>query len=98
MSERLSMHRRTFLAGTAAAAAATGLSGKCTMAFAQDAAPKGVKPLPKYVEWKNPRALIVHSDQTIETQRAFTSSLITPEDVLYIRNNVKAPDESIVAD
>lgn len=74
-------------------AVASGLPGVSAVR-AQDA-----KPLPAYVNWKDPRTMIVHSDQTIETKRdAFGSSLITPEDRLYIRNNVRPPSESIVAD
>jgi sulfite oxidase len=93
MSNTIRMHRRTFLAGGAGIAAASGLPG-VTVARAQDA-----KPLPGYVNWKDARTLIVHSDQTIETRReAFGTSLITPEERLYIRNNVRPPSEAIVAD
>jgi len=56
------------------------------------------KPLPQYAAWKNPDAMIVHSSETLETKREFFgTSGITPEDMLYVRNNVPAPDESIVA-
>lgn len=85
--------RRGFLAGSAATVAATSLAGAPTLSRAQE-----VKPLPGYVAWKDAGAVIVHSDQTIETRRAHTAGLITPEDKLYIRNNVKAPDASFVAD
>jgi sulfite oxidase len=87
------MHRRTFLAGTAGIVAVGGLAGGATAARAQ-----GAKPLPAYVNWKDPNALIIHSDQTIETRReAFGTSLITPEDKLYIRNNVRPPADTVVA-
>jgi sulfite oxidase len=91
--EILAVHRRGFLLATAATAVMGGLAGRGGLAHAQDA-----KPLPDYVKWKEPGALVVHSDQTLETRRAFTGSLITPEDRLYIRNNVKAPEEAFVAD
>jgi sulfite dehydrogenase len=43
--------------------------------------------------------MIVHSTSTIETRRgAFGTSLVTPTDRLYIRNNLPAPDAAIVAD
>ncbi|MDB5912021.1 MAG: sulfite oxidase-like protein, partial [Ramlibacter sp.] len=55
--------------------------------------------LPPYVAWKDPQHLIVHTGTTIETRRsAFGTSVITPADRLYIRNNLPAPDVSIVAD
>jgi sulfite oxidase len=91
--ETLAVDRRGFLLGTAAAAVTGGLAGQGGSAHAQDA-----KPLPDYVKWKEPGALVVHSDQTLETKRVHTGSLITPEDRLYIRNNVKAPDVSFIAD
>jgi sulfite oxidase len=93
MTDRLAIGRRSFLAGSALAAASTSLPGMPVIAKAQEA-----KPLPDYVKWKDAGALIVHSEQTIESKRAVTAALITPEDKLYIRNNVKAPDESFVAD
>lgn len=43
--------------------------------------------------------MIVHSGNTLETRRAaYGTSIITPADQLYIRNNLPAPDVSIVAD
>lgn len=89
-------NRRGFLMG--AAAATVGGAFAATLPFPRSALAQDAKPLPEYVKWKNPDALIVHSDQTLETKRADTGSIITPEDKLYIRNNVKAPDPSIVAD
>jgi DMSO/TMAO reductase YedYZ molybdopterin-dependent catalytic subunit len=57
------------------------------------------KPLPAYVSWKNPDAMIVHSSNTLEMKREyFGSSGITPEDQLYIRNNVAPPKDEIVKD
>lgn len=84
--------RRAFLLGSAGALAASTLEP----AVAQTSEPK---PLPAYVNWKDPKAFIVHSDQTLEMKRdLFGTSLITPEDRLFIRNNVKPPPESIAAD
>jgi DMSO/TMAO reductase YedYZ molybdopterin-dependent catalytic subunit len=43
--------------------------------------------------------VIVHSAQTIETRRAaFGTSVVTPAEQLYVRNNLPPPDASIVAD
>ncbi|MEK8049784.1 sulfite oxidase [Ideonella sp. DXS22W] len=89
------------MAGSAAALAGMGL-GAARDAVAQaapPAAPAAARPLPAYVAWKDPAALIQHSGTTIETRRsAFGTSPITPVDRLYIRNNLPAPDASIVAD
>ena len=42
--------------------------------------------------------MIVHSAQTIETKRsAFGTSVVTPAEQLYVRNNLPPPDASIVA-
>ncbi|MGM9513659.1 sulfite oxidase [Roseateles sp. DB2] len=89
--------RRRVLGGAATAFGALGLSG---WAQAQGAAPTATppaKPLPAYAAWKNPAALVVHSGTTIETRRsAFGSSVITPAQQLYIRNNLPAPDASVL--
>ena len=51
------------------------------------------------MSWKDANSVIVHSATTIETKRsAFGSSVITPAEQLYIRNNLPAPDAAIVAD
>ena len=43
--------------------------------------------------------MIVHSDQTVETKRdRIGTGLLTPDDKLYIRNNVKPPSDAIIAD
>jgi DMSO/TMAO reductase YedYZ molybdopterin-dependent catalytic subunit len=58
-----------------------------------------VKGLPPYVSWKKADAVIVHSPETIEMKRGYGgTSVITPSDALYIRNNVPAPDAAILAD
>lgn len=67
-------------------------------AWAADA-PAPAKPLPAYAGWKEAEALIVHSANTIETRRdAMGSSLVTPTQRLYVRNNLAVPDERIVRD
>ena len=95
--QTISIHRRHFLvgaAGTAGAIATVGTVGISMPARAQDA-----MPLPDVVSWKNPDAVIVHSENTVETKRgAVGTSGITPSDELYLRNNLPAPAESIVAD
>lgn len=86
----LRLSRRRFLVSTAGAGAAVGLAGA---ADAQDGA------LPDYVAWKDADALIVHSEQTLETRReAQGARPLTPAKDLYIRNNLPAPGEEIVAD
>jgi sulfite dehydrogenase len=68
--------RRHFLiaAGSAGAAVAMPVSLGSSAALAQDA-----KPLPAYVSWKNPEAMIVHSSSTLETKRNFFgTSGVTP--------------------
>jgi len=103
MSELLSsLRRRQLLAGGAGALAGTGLIGLANEAAAQASAAASAaatpRPLPAYVAWKDPNAVIVHSATTIETKRtAFGTSGITPAESLYIRNNLPAPDASIVA-
>ncbi|MFZ6749187.1 sulfite oxidase [Undibacterium sp. Ren11W] len=94
--------RRQLLTGSAVALAATGMAGLSKTALAQAAAsvvPAAAKPLPAYVAWKDPAAMIIHTSSTLETKRsAFGTSVITPAEQLYIRNNLPAPDASIVAD
>ncbi|HYD59596.1 MAG TPA: sulfite oxidase [Noviherbaspirillum sp.] len=90
--------RRHLLAGSAATVAAAGLGAFHKTAIAQAAA-QAAKPLPAYAAWKDPAAMIVHTSSTLETKRsAFGTSLITPLDQLYVRNNLPAPDASIVGD
>lgn len=107
MSDPLkSPRRRHLLAGSASALAAAGLGGFAGQAGAQaaaaaapPAAAAGPKPLPAYAAWKDADSLIVHSSSTIETKRsAFGNSVITPSDRLYIRNNLPAPDASVLND
>ena len=95
------LSRRQMLAATSSALAAAGLTGVSRVAAQTPAAPAAAstaKPLPAYVAFKNADAVIVHTPTTIETKRgAMGVAPITPTDRLYIRNNVPAPDASIVA-
>jgi sulfite dehydrogenase len=78
--------RRVMLAGGAA-----GLAGFATRGRAQG------KPLPEYADFKDPADVIVHSANTIETERsAFGTSGVTPEDILFVRNNL-SPEPQLVA-
>ena len=93
-----SLPRRRLLSGSVSALAAAGLASWSARALAQSAATPD-KPLPAYVSWKDSQSITVHSSTTIETRRsAFGTSVITPSEQLYIRNNLPAPDGSIVAD
>lgn len=92
-----SLPRRLLLTSSASALAAAGLASWSRSAGAQTAA-NAPRPLPAYVSWKDPASVIVHSSTTIETKRsAFGTSVITPAEQLYIRNNLPAPDASILA-
>ncbi|SMP51959.1 sulfite oxidase [Noviherbaspirillum suwonense] len=96
-----SPRRRHLLAGSAVAMTAAGLAAFTRSAMAQAVASTvpAAKPLPAYVTWKDANAMIVHTSSTLETKRsAFGTSIITPTDQLYIRNNLPAPDASIIAD
>lgn len=94
------LQRRRLFAGTAVAAlaAAAGLP-RSALAQAVAGTVPPAKPLPPYASWKDPGALIVHTSNTLETRRAaFGSSVITPLEQLYIRNNLPPPDAAIIAD
>jgi len=102
MSKPTDLDRRHLLAAGTATVAAAGLAA-ASRAAAQTppaAAPAAAAPkLPPYVAWKDADALIVHTPTTIETRRnAFGVGAITPADRLFIRNNIAAPDPSIVND
>jgi sulfite oxidase len=87
MKPAIDLHRRRLmLAGSAAGAAGFAPTG-----LAQS------KPLPQYADWKDSADVIVHSANTIETRRsAFGTSGVTPEDILFVRNNLK-PEPAFVA-
>ncbi|MBI4290041.1 MAG: sulfite oxidase [Betaproteobacteria bacterium] len=94
MDHAIDSRRRRLMLSSAFAA--TGLGPLSTAAFAQAAK---AKPLPKYAEWKYIDSLIVHSSNTIETRRAaFGSSVVVPTDILFVRNNIPPPEESIAYD
>jgi sulfite dehydrogenase len=98
MENPTSLPRRHMLAGSAAALGALGLASWSQGAQAQAAAPAAAKPLPPLANWKDPKAVIVHSSSTLETRRsAFGTSVITPTNQLFVRNNLPAPDASILA-
>ena len=95
MKNPMTLPRRHMLAGSAAALSALGLAGWTGVARAQAAATP--KPLPGYAGWKSANALIVHSGNTLETRRAaFGTSVITPSNQLYVRNNLPAPDAAVL--
>jgi sulfite dehydrogenase len=96
-----SPRRRHLLAGSAVAMTAAGLAAFTRSAMAQAVASTvpAAKPLPPYVSWKDANAMIVHTSSTLETKRSvFGTSIITPTNQLYIRNNLPVPDASIIAD
>ncbi len=93
MNQPLALPRRHILSGSAAALGALGLAGWAGVARAQAT----VKPLPAYAAWKSSGAMIIHSSSTLETRRAaYGTSVITPTSQLYIRNNLPAPDATIL--
>ncbi|WP_299844446.1 sulfite oxidase [uncultured Jannaschia sp.] len=93
MTQMPRLKRRHFLVGAAGASGAA-IVGLPNVTLAQDGTP-----LPDYVAWKNADTMIVHSPETLETVRgAIGTSIVTPNDEVYIRNNLPAPDDSIVAD
>ena len=96
-SDVTSLPRRLLLASSASALAAAGLASWSRSAIAQTAA-ASARPLPGYASWKDSASVIIHSSTTIETKRsAFGTSVITPSEQLYIRNNLPTPDASILA-
>lgn len=96
MTEVIDSRRRKLLVGGAvsvvAVAGAAAISPRALAAGEK-------KSFPSYVAWKEQDSLILHSAQTLETKReAIGASVITPTDRLFVRNNLPAPDESILAD
>lgn len=95
MKEKIKIPRRHFLVGAAGTAYAGALIGTGTgAAFAQDG------DLPDYVAWKEPGAFIQHSANTLETMRGEIGSVVTPNDLLFVRNNLPSlsEDEAGAAD
>ncbi len=104
MKEQTNLARRRMLVSTTGLMAMAGMGGM-GRAGAQSAAPAApssvakLKPLPAYANWKDLDSVIVHSANTIETKRsAFGSSVVTPLNKLFVRNNVSPPSEDIVKD
>ncbi len=90
-----SRRRKLLVGGAASVVAVAGAAAISPRALA--AGEK--KSFPSYVAWKEQDSLILHSAQTLETKReAIGASVITPTDRLFVRNNLPAPDESILAD
>ncbi len=97
MDHNISRHRRHLLGASLSTLAVTSLATFTRGASAQTAPLAAARQLPAYVNWKDPASLIVHSSSTLETKRsAFGTSVITPAEQLYIRNNLPAPDSSIL--
>ena len=100
MKHSIKITRRNLLGATAGLIAAAGL--KPSTASAQQAtapAASTAKPIPAYVSWKHADSMIVHTPTTIETKRsAIGSSIITPSDRLFIRNNLPAPSAADIGD
>ena len=108
MTNSIKISRRNLLGATVGLVAAAGLNPRS--ANAQAAAPVAspatvapaastAKPLPGYVSWKHADSMIVHTPTTIETKRsAIGSSIITPNDRLFIRNNLPAPSAADIGD
>ncbi|MFZ3205787.1 MAG: molybdopterin-dependent oxidoreductase, partial [Pseudomonas sp.] len=93
MNDTFNLQRRQLLLGSAGAVASAGLFGFSPLSLAAE------MPLPDYVNWKNPEALIVHSANTLETRReAIGTSIVTSNEQLFVRNNLPPPDAAIVAD
>jgi sulfite dehydrogenase len=99
MTNPIQISRRQMLGATAGLIAAAGL--KPTLASAQQAAPAAgaAKTMPAYVSWKNADDFIIHTPRTIETKRsAIGTSVITPSNRLFIRNNLPEPTVAQIGD
>ncbi|WP_228761512.1 sulfite oxidase [Pseudomonas sp. MPC6] len=93
MNDNFDPQRRQVLLGSAVALASASLLSLSPVSLAAE------MPLPDYVNWKSPEALIVHSANTVETRRdAVGTSIVTSNEQLFIRNNLPPPSASIVAD
>jgi sulfite oxidase len=90
MKPAIDLHRRRLML----ASGAVGVAGIAPSSLAQSPLSK---PLPPYADFKDAADLIVHSANTIETRRnAFGTSGVTPEDILFVRNNL-SPEPQLVA-
>jgi DMSO/TMAO reductase YedYZ molybdopterin-dependent catalytic subunit len=96
MGSITAVSRRQFIVTGAGAAGVLALNPE--IGFSGVARAQEAKPLPSYVAWKNPQAMIVHSSNTLETKRDFYGiGGITPSNELFVRNNLSSPSEEIVA-
>src|SRR5690606_17936793 len=90
--------RRQMLLSTGGIAAMAGLAGVARADLGipdPGAGGSAAKPFPAYASWKDADSMIVHSANTIETRRtAFGSSVITPTNRLFVRNNVAPPTDA----
>lgn len=94
MTATAGVRRRSFLIGAGGAAATIGGVGFQTAAFAQN-----VSKLPPFLNWKDPNALIVHGDNSVETKRGdIGTSICTATNNVFLQNHLKIPDPSILAD
>jgi DMSO/TMAO reductase YedYZ molybdopterin-dependent catalytic subunit len=95
-----SIHRRHFLVGAAGTAVITAAGGAATISFPARAQEAGSSnQLPDYTAWKDPDAMIVHTELTLETERGYIRpSVATPSEVFFVRNNLAPPGEEVVAD
>ena len=94
-AESIQMSRRRLLLGSAGAMASVSLLGLSPLAKAAE--PKNAARTT--FAGKTPMTVIVHSANTIETERgAIGSGVVTDSDKLYVRNNLPAPNADIVAD
>lgn len=96
MTDKKGIHRRHFLVGAAGTAGAG-------VALSAGLAPRGALAeggsLPDYVSWKDADALIQHSEKTFETKRGEIGlSGITPNDIVYVRNNLPSMTEEEVGE
>ena len=105
MNNKTNLTRRRLMTTTVSSMAVAGLAPALSAAQNSAATPAtatatpAAKPLPAYVSWKNAESLIVHTPTTIETKRsAFGTSILTPSDRLYIRNNLPAPTAAVIGD
>ncbi|MBJ3764545.1 molybdopterin-dependent oxidoreductase [Maribius pontilimi] len=91
--DKMTIPRRHFLVGAAGTVCTGAVVGSgAGSALAQDTA------LPDYVAWKEPGAFIQHSENTLETLRGEIGSVVTPNDLLFVRNNLPSLTEDDVGD
>lgn len=93
MKNSFDSQRRQLLLGSAIALVSPSIISLSPLSLAAE------KPLPDYINYKNPDALIIHSANTLETRRkVISTNIITTNEQLFIRNNLPSPPSSIVAD